>query len=227
MRPYAVGPYVTVWQEANGPLAERYACLYDGAMHNIITAARCCAAWLSVLIVVGFVRPASADLNGPLENAVTTMMKGGSYHFDMTSASGGGTETNSGDVASLAPLRMRATVTSPQTGTMQMILLPSAGYMKMGSGAWQKIPGAAAMGFSQMDIASMMARDRAQTTVVDLGMRLKDGALLHAYRVTNSAKKITDTVYLDGAGRIARVEAPQIVMRFSRYGEPVNITPPM
>ncbi len=219
--------HVTFRQEANGPLAERCARLYDGAMHKIVTGARCGAALLSILVVIGFVRPASADLNGPLENAMMTMMKGGSYHFDMTSVIGGSTETNSGDVASLSPLRMRATMTSPQMGTMEMILLPSAGYMKMGSGAWQKLPGASAIGFSQMDVASMMAKDRAQLTVVDLGMQLKDGAMLHAYRVTDSARKITETVYLDGAGRIARLEAPRLVMRFSKYGEPVNIAAPI
>jgi hypothetical protein len=196
-------------------------------MHKTITGARCCAALLSVLIVIGFVRPASADLGGPLENAITMMMKGGSYHFDMTDSVGGSTQTTSGDVASFSPMRMRGTVNSAQTGTMQMILLPSAGYVKIGSGAWQKMPGAASIGFSQMDVAAMIAKDRAESSVSDLGMRLKDGAMMHAYRVTNNAKKTTETVYLDGAGRIARVETGSIVMRFSKYGVPFTIVPPM
>jgi Cu/Ag efflux protein CusF len=81
--------------------------------------------------------------------------------------------------------------------------------------------------YAKMDAATMLAGDKGQYEVTDLGMKLKDGQMLHAYKAVNKTRNTTETVYLDSAGRIARMEMPAMMMQFSNYGEAVDIKAPI
>jgi hypothetical protein len=188
--------------------------------------ARLLAALLPLLVLLVAVHPASADLTPPLENAINKMLAEGSYHFDMTMTAGADVTKSAGDVASISPMRMRMTMDMGPGGTMQMIVLPPNAYMKQGTASWKAFPGGMSS-FTNTDIRSMIAKDRADASVVDLGMRSRDGSMLHAYRVENTKTKTVSTVFLDHTGNMVRFEVDTTVMRFSNFGEPVKISAPM
>jgi outer membrane lipoprotein-sorting protein len=188
--------------------------------------ARILAAFLPVAGAIGLALPASADIPPVLANAAMMSTKLGSYHLTMTTTIGGQTTTSVGDVQTLSPLKMRMTVTGGPTGQMQMVIIAPTSYMKMGNTPWKKYPGDAS-DFAQMNVASMIAKDKNNYVVTDLGMQLKDGQMLHAYKLLNKTKNSTQTIFLDRAGRFARMEMDTMTMQFSNYGEPLNIAPPM
>ena len=188
--------------------------------------ARILAALLPVVGAVGFALPASADLPAVLANAAVLSTKSGSYHMKMVQTVGGQTMTSEGDVQSFTPMKMRMSMTGGPGGGMQMVILAPDSYMKMGSAPWKKYPGDPA-DYAQMNAASMLAKNKNNYTVTDLGMQLKDGQMLHAYKAVDNTRNTTQTIFLDSHGRFARMEMRTMVMQFSNYGESVSITPPM
>jgi hypothetical protein len=188
--------------------------------------ARILAALLPLTCAAEFALPAAADIPPALDHAAALMMKSGSYHFDMTQTAGGSTITSTGDVASLNPMKVHVTTGGGAIGNVEVIGIAADMYMKTGSGPWTKYPGDTSS-LTQMDIAAQFAKDRNADTTTDLGMQVKDGLPLHAYRIVNNARKTTAVFYLGADGRVARIEGGKMVMRFSKYGEAVTITPPM
>jgi outer membrane lipoprotein-sorting protein len=184
------------------------------------------AALLPMVCAVGAALPAAAaEMPAVLINAGLATEKAGSYHIEMTTSFGGKPMTSTGDMQSYTPMKMRMTSTTPE-GPMQMIILAPDSYMKMGSAPWKKFPGNPA-DFTQMDFHGLIAKNKDNFVVTDLGMETRDGQSLHAYKIVNQTKNSTQTVFLDSAGRFARLEMPNMVMKFSNFGEPVNIAAPM
>jgi hypothetical protein len=144
----------------------------------------------------------------------------------MTETAGAKTITATGDMQSYTPLKMRVTTDMGSEGTMQMVVLAPNTYMKMGNAPWKKFP-ADPSTWAQLSVAGDFAKNKANFTATDLGVQIKDGQTLHAYRVVNTVRNTTQTIFLDSAGRIARLEAPNLVMRFTNFGENVTIAPPM
>jgi hypothetical protein len=195
-------------------------------MKQNATGALLIAVLLPVLSVFGFAGPAQAQLTPPLQSAVSKMIRDGSYHFDMTMTAGTSTTKSVGDVGSLNPIRMRISTDMGPQGTMQMVVLPPYMYMKIGSAGWKKSTGDAGS-MTQMNVAAMMQKQAGDYTVSDLGMQSRDGAMLHAYRINNTKLNSISTVFIDGSGRMARFEMTNTVMRFSKFGAPMNINAPM
>jgi hypothetical protein len=73
----------------------------------------------------------------------------------------------------------------------------------------------------------VVAAARSDTKVDDLGMRTVDGGVLHTYKITNVKLKTVSTLFIDGAGRIAREEFGTTVMRMSKFGETLSIAAPI
>jgi hypothetical protein len=196
-----------------------------GFMKYHAIGARTLAALLPLVCAAGFALPAVADLPSALTNAALLTEKS-SYHIEMTETAGGQTVKASGDMQSYTPLKMHVTTDMGSMGSMQMIVLAPDTYMKQGSAPWKKFP-ADPSAWAQMSSAGDFAKNKADYSATDLGMQTKDGQMLHAYRVTNTVKNSTQTIFLDSSGRMARLEAPNLVMKFSNFGESVSITPPM
>ena len=101
--------------------------------------------------------------------------KAGSYHYQLTETLGKTSVLAIGDVQSLTPMKMRTTTnTGGPAGMVQMIIIAPNSYMKTGGAAWKKYPGDPS-DYAQMNVASMIAKDKGQYDVTDLGMRLKTG----------------------------------------------------
>ncbi len=189
--------------------------------------ARLLAAFLPALCILGYALPASADLPPVLANAASTSAKAGSYHVALTETIGSTTVRSVGDVQSLAPAKMHmTTIVGGPSGTVETIVVAPDSYVKTGGAAWKKSSGDAA-DYAQMNVASMLAKANGDYAITDLGMQLKDGRMLHGYKVVNTTRNSMQTVYLDSAGRFARLEMRSVVMQFSNYGEPLDIKPPM
>jgi len=135
----------------------------------------------------------------------------------MVSATSG---TIDGDVVN--PGRMHMVMTNR---SMEVIVIDQTMYMKQ-NGSWRKFPGVDIMK-AQTNPLQNLAAAKGKFTVDDLGAKVIDGSALHAYRVTNIAKKNVVTVYVDGSDRIARIESGAQVIRLSKFGEPVTIVPPL
>jgi hypothetical protein len=159
--------------------------------------------------------PASADPSSDLMNAVVATMNASSYHITMTSP---GTGVSEGDIVKPGKMHMI-------TKGAESIVIGTTMYIKI-SGKWKKIDGS---GFSMDPSAEIkkMQAHRSDYTASDLGMRPVGGVPYHAYLVTNNKKHTKETIYVDSAGRLARVETSGITMTFSKYGENVAIVPPM
>jgi hypothetical protein len=164
--------------------------------------------------LAAFAAPALAGSSDSLTNAALNTTKQSSYHISMTTAQG----TTEGDVVN--PDRMHMVGHGIET-----IVIGSTAYLKI-KGAWSKMnaPGSGSM---QMDVAKVIAKSRGDYTATDLGTRVVDGAPMHAYSATNATTHRTDTIFVDGSGRIARVESGPVVIRFTKFNEPVTITAPM
>lgn len=160
-------------------------------------------------------RSALADPSPVLIGAVAATMNQPSYHVSIRSPRGG---TNEADM--VKPDKMHVYMKDGES-----IVIGSTMYMKMG-GKWTKmnVPG---LWSDPTSAVKMLQTNHADYSSVDLGMRNVGGVPYHAYTVTNSKKHTTETVYLDSAGRLGRIEERGIVMVFSKYGETVSIQPPM
>ena len=164
--------------------------------------------------LAAFAAPALAGSSDSLTNAALNTTKQSSYHISMTTAQG----TTEGDVVN--PDRMHMVSKGAET-----IIIGSTAYVKIG-GSWRKMD-VGRMGSMQANVAQAIAKYRGDYTSTDLGTKIVDGAPMHAYRVNNAKTHRTETVYVDGSGRMARVESGPIVIRFTKFNEPVTITAPM
>ncbi len=166
-------------------------------------------------VTVLFPHAALADGASALAQAAIMSYKQKSYHTTFTEKSGGVIE---GDIVN--PDRSRVVGNG-----IEMITVGGSMYMKH-NGAWSKIPGVDPMKL-QRDPVKALADAKGKFAVVDLGPKVVGGAPLHAYQVTNLATKSVTSVYVDTAGRIARIETANGVTTMSRYGEAVSIEAPM
>jgi sRNA-binding regulator protein Hfq len=159
--------------------------------------------------------PARADAGGDLENALLNTFKQPSYHMRMNMVNG---NVIDGDV--VTPDRMHIVMKSGE-----MIAIGQTTYFKL-NGAWQKLPGVNPM-LTRADLLHTLQASKGKYSVADLGMKVVDGVPLHAYRTTDLANKKTTMIYVDGRQRIVRIDTGADIMRFTRFGENVSITPPM
>jgi hypothetical protein len=156
--------------------------------------------------------PASADVAPALTNAIVLMSKLPSYHMSMTGPAGAA-ET---DVSN--PGKMHTVM---KAGEMYMI--GPEMYMKIG-GKWTKF----ANSNSDSDVLARYHKFSSDYSSQDLGMRAVPGGSFHAYAVHDAKHPtVKNTIYLDGSGRIARIDIDTSVVTFSRYGQPVSIQAPM
>jgi hypothetical protein len=158
---------------------------------------------------------ALADPSPALVAAVIATTNQPSYHLTITSPRAGTTEADM-----VKPDKMHVIMKDGES-----IVIGSTMYMKMG-GKWTKMS-AAGMWSDPTAAVKLLQTHHADYTSVDLGMRTAGGVPYHAYSVTDTKKHTTETVYIDGAGRLGRVEARGTVIVFSKYGETVSIQAPM
>jgi hypothetical protein len=171
---------------------------------------------LVALVVAATAAPALADATGDLKNATLQFAKLNSYHIDMTGPHG-----VSAQVDYQKPGRMHAFVPHAET-----IMLDDFIYVKINT-AWHKYPAHGIAKMMQPDYAKMISDRTHDFSAVDIGPRVVDGTLLHAYHVTNLKSHKVDTIYLDGAGRIARIETENTIIKVSKFNEPVTVKAPI
>ena len=155
---------------------------------------------------------ASADVAPALTNAIVLMSKLPSYHISMTTPAG----PAESDVSN--PGKMHTVM---KAGEMYMI--GPTMYMKI-SGKWTKF----ANSNSQGEVLARYHKFASNFSSQDLGMRTVPSGTFHAYAIHDTTHpNVKNTIYLDGSGRIARIDIDANVVTFSRYGVPVSIQPPM
>lgn len=169
----------------------------------------------TVALIAACAIAARADAPGTLKKALQTTMKQTSYHMTMISPTNGTTEA---DVVN--PGRMHTVMKG-----MEMIVIDHTMYMKQG-GAWRTFPGVDIMKTQSNPLQNLAAND-GNFTVDDMGPMTIEGAALHAYRTTNVKTKNAATIYVDRSLRIVRIETGQVVLKMSKFGEPVTIVAPM
>jgi hypothetical protein len=170
------------------------------------------AAFSMAAIVLFAGRPASADVAPALTNAIVTMSKLPSYHMSMTTPEGPA-ET---DVSN--PGKMHTVMKAGE-----MYVIGPTMYMKIG-GKWTKFKNSN----SDSDVLARYHKFASNYSSQDLGMRTVPGGAFHAYAIHDTAHpNVKNTIYLDGSGRIARVDIDASVVTFSRFGVPVSIQAPM
>lgn len=169
------------------------------------------AFWMAATVLFA-AHQASADVSPALTNAITEMSKLPSYHMSMTTPEGLA-ET---DVVN--PGKMHTVMKAGE-----MYIIGPTMYMKMG-GKWTKF----ANSNSDSDVLARYHKFASNYSSEDLGMRAVPGGTFHAYAVHDTTHpNVKNTIYLDGSGRIARIDIDANVVTFSRYGEPVSIQAPM
>jgi hypothetical protein len=172
---------------------------------------------LPLVAAGGLVAMASAAFAdpSPVANAVIATSKATSYHLSMTNPRTGPSE---GDFVSPDKVHMVS-----KRG--ESILIGSTMYLKI-NGKWTKV-NAPGVSSSPVEVMKQMQAHGADYTSSDLGMRTVDGVAYHAYAVTNTKKHTTETVFVDAAGRLGRVETGGSTMTFSKYAEAISIQPPI
>ena len=156
--------------------------------------------------------PASADVAPAVTNAIVLMSKLPSYHMSMTTPEGPA-ET---DVVN--PGKMHTVMKAGE-----MYVIGPTMYMKIG-GKWTKF----ANSNSGTDVLARYHKFASNYSSQDLGMRTIQAGTFHAYAVHDTAHPdVKNTIYLDGSGRIVRIDINDNVVIFSRFGVPVSIQPPM
>ena len=172
------------------------------------------SAFFSFALICSAAAAAFADAQSDLTRAIAATEAVRSYHMTMT----GRRMQFQGDV--IPPSTMHVTMSG-----MEIINVNGKMYMRQGSAAWQMLAGGG--GFTDSDVLQMMKTHRSDFHATDIGMKSVGGQTLHAYRVENSKTGKPETVYLDGSGRIVRVEAPSVTVQFSNFGAPVHIAAPI
>jgi hypothetical protein len=170
------------------------------------------AAAITAAAVLFATVPARADVAPAVTNAITVMSKLPSYHMTMTTPDGPAQT----DVVN--PGKMHTVM---KAGEMYMI--GPTMYMKIG-GKWTKFANSNA----NSDVLARYHKFAANFSSEDLGMRTVPSGTFHAYAIHDTTHpNLKNTIYLDGSGRIARIDIDANVVTFSRYGVPVSIQPPM
>lgn len=175
---------------------------------------------LLVLALVAATRfPVLADSTTDLKNAMLNLAKATSYHVTAT------VKGHEVDADMMPPAKIHVTASG-----MEMIKIDSEMYLKMG-GSWRKfaIPGMdqmTQMFTGQLESAKHPATDM---IVTDLGPKIVDGVPLHGYSVrSKSDAHAASTMYIDGAGNIVRIEAPDGgVITISKFNAPMTIDAPV
>ncbi len=175
---------------------------------------RFASAFLSFALVCSAAAPAFADAQSDLTRAIAATEAVKSYHMSMT----GRRLQFQGDV--IPPSTMHVTM-----GGMEIINVNGKMYMRQGSAGWQMLRGGG--GFTDSDVLGMMKAHRLQYHATDIGMKNAGGQSLHAYRVDNQKTGHPETVYLDGSGKIVRIESQSVTVLFSNFGAPVHIAAPI
>jgi len=157
---------------------------------------------------------AFADVPAGLASAIATTQKATSYHVSIAAATG----TTEADI--VEPDRIHSV--SPKS---ELIAIGPTLYVKVG-GAWRQIAGGGAQ-LAPMDVPRQIASHLPDITATDLGMKTVDGQTLHDFHTDDPKLKQTSTVYVDGSGRIVRVETGTTIVRLSNFNESVTITAPM
>jgi hypothetical protein len=171
------------------------------------------AIWM-VATVLFAAYAASADVSPAVTNAIVLMSKLPSYHMSMTTPEGPA-ET---DVSN--PGKMHTVM---KAGEMYMI--GPTMYMKIG-GKWTKF--ANSNSNSDSDVLARYHKFASNYSSQDLGMRTVASGSFHAYAIHDTTHpNLKNTIYLDGSGRIARMDIDAQVVTFSRFGVPVSIQAPM
>jgi hypothetical protein len=167
----------------------------------------------SVVLVMATATPAFADANSDIQGAMIAFTKLSSYHMEMSTAR---SATIVADFVS--PGRYHVI----SAGTESIVIGPTM-YLKL-NGKWQKLAGnmPTMTGFTK----TLTSHPRGMVAT-DLGPRVVGGATLHAYKVQDTATHKSDMVYLDGRGRIVRMEAGTTIMTVSRFNAPVSIQAPI
>jgi hypothetical protein len=167
----------------------------------------------AIALVASTAAPVLADPTGDIQNAMIAFTKLSSYHMEIATGTG---QTIVSDYAS--PGRYHTIA----AGTEAIIVGPTM-YLKL-NGAWQKLPGS--MG-PMTDYSKNITKHPRGIVVTALGPRIVGGAPLRAYRVVDTATHKPSTIFLDGSGRLVRMETGSIVMTISRFNAPVSIHAPM
>jgi hypothetical protein len=166
----------------------------------------------AAVCVTGFAKPARADA---LLDAAMKTFDSKSYHMQVMATDGVVTEV---DV--VVPDRLH--LINPKS---EMIVIGSTLYLKQG-GSWRQIPGQGTQ-VANIDVIGLLHKNYTDIVSTDLGMKAVDGAQMHAIRVNNPKTQAVWTVYIDGAGRIARIDSDKAVVRITKFGEPINISAPI
>jgi hypothetical protein len=168
------------------------------------------SAVLACSIAIAALADASSDLYRAIDRTEATH----AYHLVIATQHG----TFAGDY--IYPSTTHMTMAG-----MEVINVNGKMYMRQGGGSWQTLPGGS--GVSDSDALQLMKLHRQQFRASDLGMKVVDGGSLHAYHVDDLKTGRPQTVYVDGGGRIVRVDAPSVSIRFSHFGEPAHIVAPI
>ncbi len=175
---------------------------------------------VAVFLVLATSAAALATPADDVAGAFAAWGKATSYHMAVITAKG---QQMDGDF--VRPDKMHLTM-----GPMEMITLADGTFVKM-NGSWMRLP----RPMPQMQSGALtyvegLGRNPKDTTVEDLGTKSVDGASYHAYKVTPNGGK-PSTVYVDGAGLVARVDVTEgdgtSIVRFSKYNAPVTIVAPI
>ena len=166
------------------------------------------------LMVTGAAVPAFADAKGEVRSAYRDWLGLNSYHLDMRTPDG-----TSVTADFVKPDRFHTA-----SRQFDSYFIGKTMYMKMGSGPWKKFPN---MNFDIGAEEKTLAMLRDETSAQDLGPRTVDGALLHAYGVQSPTTGKLDTVFVDTAGHIERIEADKLIIRVSKINAPITINPPI
>lgn len=168
----------------------------------------------TIVLVAATAATALADASTDIKNAMIAFDRLTSYHMNITGAHG---TSISADF--VTPGRFHTI--SPGS---EAIVIGQTMYLKL-HGAWQKLAGN--MGPMQLDYTKTLASHPNDIIATDLGPRIVGGAALHAYRVTGTKTRRSDTIFLDGSGRIARIEAGATIVTISRFNVPMTIRAPI
>jgi hypothetical protein len=169
---------------------------------------------VALVLVVATTAPAFADPGADLKNAMIAFTKLTSYHMEMRSAHG----VVSADFVN--PGRYHTFASKSES-----IVVNNTMYLKL-NGAWRKYPVGSAVGL-QPNFTKTLASHHGDIVVTDLGSRIVGGAALHAYGVKNATTQKIETMFLDGSGRITRIETGTTIISISRFNAPMTIQAPI
>jgi hypothetical protein len=172
---------------------------------------------LALAFTLAAAAPALADPTADVKNAMIAFGNAKSFHVSAEAAG----RNIEGDIVPPAKAHFIA-------GPFEMITISGTTWVKTGGG-WHQftIPGMDRITVFVNGAIDTVRNPPADLVVTDLGTKTIDGATLHGYTISNKAGNSPSTIYLDGSGTLARVEANGgSVVRFSKFNAPLQIDPP-